>query len=130
MRISPTHGGLHHFIGNEQRFGGRREFYDGCRIAAGSMSNTTVSDRSLESWLWEAANILRGPVDASDFKAYVFPLLFLKRISDVFDEERAEALDESGGDEDYASSTSATFAQMVQLPGDAKLVFVPMANRP
>ena len=62
-----------------------------------------MSDRSLESWLWEAANILRGPVDASDFKAYVFPLLFLKRISDVFDEERAEALDESGGDEDYAN---------------------------
>lgn len=58
---------------------------------------------SLESWLWEAANILRGPVDASDFKAYVFPLLFLKRISDVYDEERAEALAESGGDEDYAN---------------------------
>jgi type I restriction enzyme M protein len=52
--------------------------------------------------LWDAANILRGPVDASDFKAYVFPLLFLKRISDVFDEERAAALDESGGDQEYA----------------------------
>jgi type I restriction enzyme M protein len=34
----------------------------------------------LESWLWEAANILRGPVDAADFKTYVFPLLFFKRI--------------------------------------------------
>ena len=52
--------------------------------------------------LWDAANILRGPVDASDFKAYVFPLLFLKRISDVYDEERAEALEESGGDKEYA----------------------------
>ena len=60
-------------------------------------------DLSLESWLWEAANILRGPVDASDFKAYVFPLLFLKRISDVYDEECAEALAESGGDEEYAN---------------------------
>ncbi|MCC5954409.1 MAG: SAM-dependent DNA methyltransferase [Acidimicrobiia bacterium] len=67
------------------------------------MSLTSVSDRSLESWLWEAANILRGPVDASDFKAYVFPLLFLKRISDVYDEERAAALVESGGDEEYAN---------------------------
>jgi type I restriction enzyme M protein len=64
---------------------------------------TVVSERSIESWLWEAANILRGPVDASDFKAYVFPLLFLKRISDVYDEERQIALDESGGDEEYAS---------------------------
>lgn len=58
--------------------------------------------RSLESMLWDAANILRGPVDASDFKAYVFPLLFLKRISDVYDEERSAALEESGGDREYA----------------------------
>jgi type I restriction enzyme M protein len=68
-----------------------------------ALSLVSVSDRSLESWLWDAANILRGPVDASDFKAYVFPLLFLKRISDVNDEERLEALEESGGDEEYAS---------------------------
>ena len=67
------------------------------------MSQVQVSDRSIESWLWDAANILRGPVDASDFKAYVFPLLFLKRISDVYDEERAAALEESGGDEEYAA---------------------------
>ena len=67
------------------------------------VSQVQVSDRSIESWLWEAANILRGPVDASDFKAYVFPLLFLKRISDVYDEERAAALEESGGDEEYAA---------------------------
>jgi type I restriction enzyme M protein len=56
----------------------------------------------LESHLWEAANILRGPVDAADFKTYVFPLLFFKRISDVFDEEYAAALTESAGDEEYA----------------------------
>jgi type I restriction enzyme M protein len=61
---------------------------------------TTLSQ--LESHLWEAANILRGPVDASDFKTYVFPLLFFKRISDVYDEEYASALSESGGDEEYA----------------------------
>jgi type I restriction enzyme M protein len=52
--------------------------------------------------LWEAANILRGPVDAADFKTYVFPLLFFKRISDVHDEEYRAALEESGGDEEYA----------------------------
>jgi len=56
----------------------------------------------LESHLWEAANILRGPVDAADFKTYVFPLLFFKRISDVHDEEYNAALSESGGDEAYA----------------------------
>jgi type I restriction enzyme M protein len=41
-------------------------------------------------------------VDAADFKTYVFPLLFYKRISDVFDEEYAAALTESAGDEEYA----------------------------
>ncbi|MEN6341115.1 MAG: class I SAM-dependent DNA methyltransferase [Methanospirillum sp.] len=56
----------------------------------------------LESHLWEAANILRGPVDAADFKTYIFPLLFFKRISDVHDEEYQAALDESRGDEEYA----------------------------
>ena len=58
----------------------------------------------LESHLWEAANILRGPVDAADFKTYVFPLLFFKRISDVHDEEYRTALEESKGDVDYAKS--------------------------
>lgn len=57
---------------------------------------------SLSSHLWEAANILRGPVDAADFKTYIFPLLFFKRVSDVYDEELALALKESDGDFEYA----------------------------
>lgn len=56
----------------------------------------------LESHLWEAANILRGPVDAADFKTFVFPLLFFKRICDAHDEEYETALAESEGDEEYA----------------------------
>ena len=56
------------------------------------MTSTILSLGQLESHLWEAANILRGPVDAADFKTYVFPLLFFKRISDVHDEEYAAAL--------------------------------------
>jgi len=59
-----------------------------------------VSD--LANHLWESANILRGPVDAADFKTYIFPLLFFKRISDVYDEEYSAALGESGGDKQYA----------------------------
>ncbi|MDP2211137.1 MAG: type I restriction-modification system subunit M N-terminal domain-containing protein [Candidatus Aquicultor sp.] len=57
---------------------------------------------TLSSYLWEATNILRGPVDAADFKTYIFPLLFFKRISDVDDGEFSVALRESGGDVDYA----------------------------
>jgi len=66
------------------------------------MATDGIALTRLESHLWEAANILRGPVDAADFKTYVFPLLFFKRISDVHDEEYSTALAESGGDEEYA----------------------------
>jgi type I restriction enzyme M protein len=66
------------------------------------MTTHTVTLNQLESHLWEAANILRGPVDAADFKTYVFPLLFFKRLSDVHDEEYQTALEESGDDEEYA----------------------------
>ena len=41
----------------------------------------------LETWLWEAACAIRGPVDAPKFKDYILPLIFLKRLSDVFDDE-------------------------------------------
>ncbi len=62
-----------------------------------------LTSSQLEQYLSKAAWILKGPVDASDFKAYIFPLLFFKRISDVYDEEFHTALEESGGDRDYAS---------------------------
>lgn len=66
------------------------------------LATGTLSLSELEAHLWASANILRGPIDQADFKTYVFPLLFLKRISDVYDEEFQEALDESDGDVDYA----------------------------
>jgi len=67
------------------------------------VGSAPLSLSALESHLWEAANILRGPVDAADFKTYIFPLLFFKRISDVYDEEYRRALADSGGDADYAA---------------------------
>ena len=52
---------------------------------------------TLKSHLWEAANILRGSaVDRTDWKGYILPLLFFKRISDVWDEEHAEAMETYG----------------------------------
>ena len=49
---------------------------------------------TLKSHLWESANILRGAIDSSDYKNYIFGLLFLKRLSDVFDEEAENLLKE------------------------------------
>jgi type I restriction enzyme M protein len=63
-----------------------------------------MNQQTLEKYLWGAATFLRGHIDAGDYKQFIFPLLFFKRISDVFDEEFAEAMAESGGDEKYALS--------------------------
>lgn len=45
---------------------------------------------ALETWLWEAACVIRGPVDAPKYKDYILPLIFLKRLSDVFEDEIAD----------------------------------------
>ncbi|MCQ4322321.1 type I restriction-modification system subunit M [Stutzerimonas stutzeri] len=55
-----------------------------------------LSLETLESWLWESANILRGSIDSSDFKNYIFGLLFLKRYNDVFDERVATLIKGEG----------------------------------
>ncbi len=52
----------------------------------------------LESHLWESANILRGSIDSSDYKNYIFGLLFLKRLSDVF-EDKAKKMEEETSSE-------------------------------
>ena len=44
--------------------------------------------KTLEGWLWDAACKIRGPVDAPKYKDFILPLIFLKRLSDVFNEER------------------------------------------
>lgn len=61
-----------------------------------------MTQKQLEDYLWGAAQILRGMIDAADFKQYIFPLLFFKRVSDIWDEEYQEALKLSDGDIDYA----------------------------
>ena len=65
--------------------------------------STRLTQSQLESYLWGAATLLRGTIDAGEYKSLIFPLLFLKRLSDVFDEENELALAESDGDRDYAS---------------------------
>ena len=64
---------------------------------------THISQSDLESYLWGAATLLRGYIDAGDYKQYIFPLLFYKRLCDVYDEELAAALEESDGDQEYAA---------------------------
>lgn len=64
-----------------------------------------LSQQELESYLLGAAKLLRGLIDAGDNKQYIFPLLFLKRLSDVWDEEYETAFDETK-DAAYARATA------------------------
>ena len=74
-----------------------------------------LSQKELESYLWGAATLLRGLIDASDYKQYIFPLLFFKRLSDVWDEDYREAFEDSQ-DEGYAQT----------LAGDAHVAGWPL----
>ena len=58
-----------------------------------------ITQNELESYLWGAAVLLRGLIDAGDYKQFIFPLVFLKRLSDVYDEEHTAGLAEYGDEE-------------------------------
>lgn len=80
------------------------------------MTTSRITQQQLESYLWGAATLLRGYIDAGDYKQFIFPLLFFKRLCDVYDEEYDKALKQSSGDVDFA-----TFAEnhRFQVPSGA-----------
>lgn len=89
--------------------GGREEMIQSANNIADKEFKDSISDveetkkNQLFNHLYEACNILRGPINQDEFKDYVTPVLFFKRISDVYDEETQAALERSGGDEEYAT---------------------------
>ena len=52
--------------------------------------------KTLEGWLWEAACKIRGEVDAAKYKDHILPLIFLKRLSDVYEDDIQKLGDEYG----------------------------------
>jgi type I restriction enzyme M protein len=76
---------------------------------------------ALESWLWEAACVIRGPLDAPKFKDYILPLIFLKRLSDVFDDELAHLAKDFGD--------VGTAAQLVEQDHRLVRFYVPAKAR-
>lgn len=76
----------------------------------------TITLPQLESFLWKSADILRGKIDSSDYKKYIFGLLFYKRMSDVWDEEYQIVMEEYG-DEAIAR---ADYNHRFQVPKDCQ----------
>lgn len=84
-------------------------------------SGAVPSTKSMEQMLWDAACSIRGEKDAAKFKDYLLPLLFLKRLSDVFDDE-IERLAEDYGDKETALEIAESDPKLVRfyLPVEAR----------
>ena len=72
--------------------------------------------KTLESWLWEYACKIRGEIDAPKYKDYILPLIFLKRLSDVFEDEIIKL------SEEYGDKTPAEMADIKLKLGRNKLL--------
>jgi type I restriction enzyme M protein len=86
--------------------------------------NTTT----LENWLWEAACKIRGDVDAPKYKDYILPIIFLKRLSDVFEDE-VQKLADSYGDTDLAKQLIEEDHGLVRLYLPVKARWPSVANQ-
>ena len=86
----------------------------------GRSAATEPKDKSLESWIWDAACSIRGAKDAAKYKDYILPLIFTKRLCDVFDDELNRIAEQVG--------SRAKAFQLVQL--DHKLVRFDLPLRP
>lgn len=101
-------------------------------------SDDHLSISTLETWLWDAACAIRGATDAPKFKDFILPLVFYKRLSDVFDDEFAAYIDEYGSEElaheiikaDHADALKTGRAPIVRfyLPNDYR--WIALRNHP
>lgn len=69
---------------------------------------------TLETWLWDAACAIRGATDAPKFKDFILPLIFYKRLSDVFDDEFAEHVTMYGDEQTTREVIEADHADALQ----------------
>lgn len=85
----------------------------------------SLDQKQLEDLLWGAAVLLRGQIEAADYKQYIFPLLFFKRMDDVYEEEYQQAL-EIYEDEDLAKEADQ---HRFMIPDNARWAVVQSATK-
>jgi type I restriction enzyme M protein len=90
------------------------------RLSRADVRSGGLTINALESWLWDAACAIRGAVDAPKFKDYILPLIFIKRLSDVFDDE-IDRLGEKFGDQEVALTLADEDHSLVRfyIPAEA-----------
>ena len=86
---------------------------------------TLINLKDLEAHLWHAAHIITGPIDASDYKTYIFPILFFKRICDVYNEELEEAIEQVGD----AELAKGDMFHRIQIPDECHWIHVFEQNK-
>ncbi len=62
-------------------------FNDSGKVNKNQSGSNELTEKTLANWLWEASCVIRGEIDSSKYKEYIIPLIFLKRLSDVFNDE-------------------------------------------
>ena len=97
----------------------------GTRRRRGTKASTVLNNRTMEQMLWDAACSIRGEKDAPKFKDYILPLLFVKRLSDVFDDE-IQRLVETYGDRETALTILEADHSLVRfyIPPEARWLVV------
>ncbi len=91
------------------------QFHTSHLVASYRMPGTPISLDEMKTFLWGAATRLRGQIDAAGYKEYIFPLLFFKRISDVYDEQYKGFLMEGGAE--YAGMQAEEL--VIKIPSGA-----------
>jgi type I restriction enzyme M protein len=105
--------------GGEEKHGRRTKPPRGDRNRSNPNKSCKLDTPALETWLWDAACVIRGAVDAPKFKDYILPLIFIKRLSDVFEDE----LTKLAGPDSFGNVETAW--EMVEAQPELVRFFIP-----